>query len=30
MLGNLDASDRDKLRDLLAKALEGHSLAISA
>ena len=30
VLGNLDAAERDKLRDLLAKALEDHSLAISA
>jgi DNA-binding MarR family transcriptional regulator len=30
VLGNLDHSERDKLRDLLAKALEDHSLAISA
>jgi DNA-binding MarR family transcriptional regulator len=30
VLGNLDASERDQLRDLLAKALEDHSLAISA
>jgi len=30
VLGNLDHSERDQLRDLLAKALEDHSLAISA
>ena len=30
VLGNLDRSERDQLRDLLAKALEDHSLAISA
>jgi DNA-binding MarR family transcriptional regulator len=30
VLGNLDASERDQLRDLLAKALEDHSLAITA
>ena len=30
VLGNLDASERDELRDLLAKALEDHSLAITA
>ena len=30
VLGNLDASERDQLRDLLAKALEEHSLAITA
>jgi DNA-binding MarR family transcriptional regulator len=30
VLGNLDAAERDKLRDLLAKALEDHSLAIEA
>jgi len=30
VLGKLDASERDQLRDLLAKALEDHSLAISA
>ena len=29
VLGNLDAAERDQLRDLLAKALEDHSLAIS-
>ncbi len=28
VLGNLSASERDQLRDLLAKALEDHSLAI--
>jgi DNA-binding MarR family transcriptional regulator len=28
VLGNLDASERDELRELLAKALEDHSLAI--
>jgi MarR family transcriptional regulator, temperature-dependent positive regulator of motility len=28
VLGNLDASQRDQLRELLAKALEDHSLAI--
>jgi DNA-binding MarR family transcriptional regulator len=30
VLGKLDPSERDQLRDLLAKALEAHSLAISA
>jgi DNA-binding MarR family transcriptional regulator len=30
VLGSLDASERDQLRDLLAKALEDHSLAITA
>jgi MarR family transcriptional regulator, temperature-dependent positive regulator of motility len=30
VLGNLTAGERDKLHDLLAKALEDHSLAISA
>jgi DNA-binding MarR family transcriptional regulator len=30
VLGSLDAAERDKLRDLLAKALEDHSLAIEA
>ena len=30
VLGKLDRSERDELRDLLAKALEDHSLAISA
>jgi MarR family transcriptional regulator, temperature-dependent positive regulator of motility len=30
VLGNLDTSERDQLRDLLAKALEDHSLAITA
>ena len=30
VLGKLDPSERDQLRDLLAKALEDHSLAISA
>jgi MarR family transcriptional regulator, temperature-dependent positive regulator of motility len=30
VLGKLDSSERDQLRDLLAKALEDHSLAISA
>jgi DNA-binding MarR family transcriptional regulator len=30
VLGTLDASERDQLRDLLAKALEVHSLAITA
>jgi DNA-binding MarR family transcriptional regulator len=30
VLGNLDAPERDQLRDLLAKALEDHSLAITA
>jgi hypothetical protein len=30
VLGKLDRSERDQLRDLLAKALEDHSLAISA
>ena len=30
VLGNLDAAERDQLRDLLARALEDHSLAISA
>ena len=29
-LGKLDGAERDQLRDLLAKALEDHSLAISA
>ncbi len=28
VLGNLDAAERDQLRDLLARALEDHSLAI--
>jgi DNA-binding MarR family transcriptional regulator len=28
VLGNLDTAERDQLRDLLAKALEDHSLAI--
>jgi DNA-binding MarR family transcriptional regulator len=28
VLGNLDARERDELRELLAKALEDHSLAI--
>jgi MarR family transcriptional regulator, temperature-dependent positive regulator of motility len=28
VLGNLDTSERDQLRDLLARALEDHSLAI--
>jgi DNA-binding MarR family transcriptional regulator len=30
VLGSLDESERDQLRDLLAKALEDHSLAITA
>jgi DNA-binding MarR family transcriptional regulator len=30
VLGTLDRSERDQLRDLLAKALEDHSIAISA
>ena len=30
VLGKLERSERDQLRDLLAKALEDHSLAISA
>jgi DNA-binding MarR family transcriptional regulator len=30
VLGKLDRSEREQLRDLLAKALEDHSLAISA
>jgi DNA-binding MarR family transcriptional regulator len=30
VLGKLDSSERDQLRDLLAKALEEHSLALSA
>jgi DNA-binding MarR family transcriptional regulator len=30
VLGKLDGAERDQLRDLLAKALEDHSLAISA
>jgi DNA-binding MarR family transcriptional regulator len=30
VLGSLDAGERDQLRDLLAKALEDHSLAITA
>ena len=30
VLGNLEGAERDQLRDLLAKALEDHSLAISA
>ena len=28
MLGNLGSSERDQLRDLLARALEDHSLAL--
>ena len=28
VLGSLDADERDRLRDLLARALEGHSLAL--